>query len=116
MNALLEELKQHEGAMKALEEQANEHEAAARKCRAKRMEAKQRIAELNAQINDAKVVHAVQGSLAAAEAARQDAEKAKAESATVLESLKAKESKLDELLAKLEAAPPAEKSPEAPAA
>ena len=92
-NELLQELAELDGRVKQLEQNAVEHEAAARKARADREAAKLRASEIRRAINDAAFVHAAQGSLAAATAAQAEAQAAAAR-------IKAKEAELDALLAK----------------
>ena len=102
-NDTINELTELEGQRKALELQAQQHEQAARDCRAKLAEAKQRAAELRATINDGAVVEAVTSSLALAKAAQSTVEASNVEIGKVLESLKAKETQLDAKLSKLDA-------------
>ena len=105
MNDLLKELSELDGQIKALEQEAIKHEELARGCRARRGELKLRQSELNSNINDAKLVHAAQGSLAAAQASEKAAAEYKDEVKneldvlrTRLEGLTVKEDKLDELI------------------
>lgn len=100
-NELAAEMHELHGSIKTLEEEALNHEQAARECRAKRAAQKLRLAELQAVIENSKVMHAVNGSLAIAQAAQAAAEQSKAQASVVLESLKAKQAELDALLAKL---------------
>lgn len=97
MNELLDELNNLKGQIKALEDEAIKHEQAARDCRSRRQDLKLRLSEINAEINDAKVVHAAQSSMAAANAARKDVESSKAELDDLLASLRAAKSEFESL-------------------
>lgn len=120
MNETLQRLQAIPVEMKGLENQALQHEQAARDCRAAREKLKLEQSELQRVINDTKVVHAVESSLSAAQASQQAAEAAKIEASAVLDRLKtqestltAKEKRLDELLAKLEAPTPVDTTTDA---
>lgn len=94
MNELVDRLNELAGQIKAKEQEATKHEHAARVCRSEREELKREQSELNANINDAKIVNALQSSAASANAAKGVAE----QSAVAVNALLAKlEAKLVEL-------------------
>lgn len=101
-NDTITELTELQGQRKQLELQAQQNEQAARDCRAKMAEAKQREAELRATINDGAIVEAVTSSLALAKAAQGTVEAANVEIGKVLESLKLKETQLDAKVANVD--------------
>ncbi len=90
MNALVDRLNQLAGEINAKEKETEKHEQAARVCRAEREELKREQSEINANINDARIVNSLQGSAASARAAQTIAEDAAKQMKEIIEKLEAK--------------------------
>lgn len=95
MNDLVLEMATLQEQIKNLEAEAVKHEDAARECRAKRAEAKTSLSKLQATIENARIVHAVNGSLAAAQAAEAAARAAESAANAKLAQIDAKLAELD---------------------